>query len=126
VSEAPLTILLGPEQLAELARLVADELRGTPAEPTGLVDAETLAGLLGVSRDYVYDHAGELGAVSIGNGPRPRKRFDVATARAALERQAASPSPRRAPRRRRQRAVALVPNASGAAPRQRPAPGPGE
>jgi len=45
-----------------------------------LVDAAGLAAVLGVSRDYVYAHAGELGAIRLGTGPRPRMRFDPARA----------------------------------------------
>ena len=38
-----------------------------------LLDAE-LAKQLGVTRTWVYQHADELGARRIGNGPRPRLR----------------------------------------------------
>lgn len=41
-----------------------------------LVDAVTLADLLGVERAWVYDHAAELGALTLGTGPKPRLRFD--------------------------------------------------
>ena len=47
-----------------------------------LVDAQTLAGILGCSRDCVYAHAAELGGQRIGDGPRGRLRFDT---RRALE-----------------------------------------
>lgn len=43
-----------------------------------LVDAARVAAYLGVSRDYVYEHAGELGARRLGSGPRARLRFDLA------------------------------------------------
>lgn len=39
------------------------------------LDAAELAKQLGVSRECVYEHADELGARRIGNGPRPRLRF---------------------------------------------------
>lgn len=48
-----------------------------------LVDAQELADVLGVSRDYVYRHASELGAIPLGSGPKARIRFDV---EATLER----------------------------------------
>jgi hypothetical protein len=48
-----------------------------------LVDAAGLAQILGVSRAYVYEHRDELGAVRVGEGRRPRIRFDVDRARAA-------------------------------------------
>ena len=39
------------------------------------LDAHEVAQRLGVSRDWVYEHADELGASRIGTGPRPRLRF---------------------------------------------------
>lgn len=41
------------------------------------LDAQQVAKQLGVSREWVYEHADELGARRIGNGPRPRLRFPV-------------------------------------------------
>jgi hypothetical protein len=58
----------------------------TPGARAPLVDAATIATELGVSRDYVYEHAAELGALRLGGGKRARLRFDPATARAALSR----------------------------------------
>ena len=37
--------------------------------------AAEVARRLGVTRDWVYEHASELHAVRIGGGPRPRLRF---------------------------------------------------
>jgi hypothetical protein len=45
---------------------------------TALVDAASVAEHLGVSRDYVYEHADDLGARRLGSGPRARLRFDLA------------------------------------------------
>lgn len=42
---------------------------------TPWLDAKDVAELLGVERDWAYEHADELGASRIGNGPRPRLRF---------------------------------------------------
>ena len=39
------------------------------------LDAQEVAERLGVSREWVYEHADELGARRIGNGRRPRLRF---------------------------------------------------
>lgn len=39
------------------------------------LDAQEVAERLGVSREWVYEHAGELGARRIGSGRRPRLRF---------------------------------------------------
>ena len=80
------TIRLEPDQLADLARLIAAELSAStaaPSAPVGLVSAATLAPMLGVSRSWIYEHAGELGAVRLG-GARGRLRFDPDAARAAL------------------------------------------
>lgn len=49
-----------------------------------LIDASALAVELGVSRDWVYEHATELGALRLGSGPKARLRFDPAVARDAL------------------------------------------
>jgi hypothetical protein len=84
------------EQLDELADLVAERLRAKPAP--ALVDAQTVADALGVHRDTVYDHAAELGGVKVGDGPRPRWRFDLQTAVAAWQ---PSEPARATPRRRR-------------------------
>jgi hypothetical protein len=48
--------------------------------PARMVDAATLAAELGVSRDFVYAHASELGGKRLGGGPRGRLRFDLAQA----------------------------------------------
>jgi hypothetical protein len=44
--------------------------------PGQLVDAASVARMLGVSRDWVYEHATDLGAIRLGTGRRPRLRFD--------------------------------------------------
>jgi hypothetical protein len=36
--------------------------------------------VLGVDREWVYEHADQLGAVRLGEGPRPRLRFEVGRA----------------------------------------------
>jgi hypothetical protein len=65
-------------QLADLiAERVVKLLRSTERTAARLVDATTVAERLGVSREYVYAHADELGARRIGNGLRPRMRFDL-------------------------------------------------
>ena len=46
-----------------------------PSESTAWLDAQEVAQRLGVSREWVYEHADELGALRIGSGPRPRLRF---------------------------------------------------
>lgn len=70
------------EQIAERVAQLLEERSGVLR--AGLVDAGELARQLGVTRAWVYQHAGELGAVRIGSGPRARLRFDVQGAKEAL------------------------------------------
>jgi hypothetical protein len=91
---------LHPDDLRELARLIADELRQDRLTPA-LVDAKALATRLGVEPGWVYEHADELGAIRLGDGPRARLRFDVQRAREAMAvRAPTTPEPlrRRSPR----------------------------
>ena|SRR5208283_5705800 len=76
------TLTLTDDQLDALADAVAERLaeRSPPASQSGLVDAQTIAAALGISRETVYDHADELGGVRIGDGERPRWRFNLQTA----------------------------------------------
>jgi predicted DNA-binding transcriptional regulator AlpA len=85
-----------PDDLAELARLVADDLaerigdeldalRDAPAPAeTRWLDATEVADMLGIGRDSVYRQKARLGAVKLGEGPKARLRFDAATVTAAL------------------------------------------
>jgi hypothetical protein len=69
--------------LAELISDVLDERTVAAQEP--LVDAQTIARALGVSRKTVYRRKREFGAIAVGVGPRPRLRFDVEKVRRALD-----------------------------------------
>lgn len=60
---------------AHLAEMLNDTRTPPPAPQT--VDAATLAAHLGVTRGFVYEHAQQLGGVRLGNGSRPRLRFDL-------------------------------------------------
>ena len=65
------------EQIAHrVAELVGKHALGTPAPR--FVDATFVARLLGVERDWVYEHATQLGGIRLG-GPRGRLRFDRET-----------------------------------------------
>jgi excisionase family DNA binding protein len=72
------------EDIEAIARRIVELLRNEHATVFKLVDARELAALLGVSVDYVYEHASELGALRLGGGRKARIRFDADTARQAL------------------------------------------
>jgi hypothetical protein len=55
-----------------------------------LVDAGELARALGVEREWVYEHSDQLGAIRLGDGPRPRLRFEVGRAVASFRELSAS------------------------------------
>jgi hypothetical protein len=98
------------DRLADLlAERLAARLSGlTPARAEPLVDAAEIARLHGKTRSWVYEHAGDLGAVRLGSGPRPRLAFSPARVAERLEKvdkPATAPLPEAPqPRRRRQRA----------------------
>jgi hypothetical protein len=82
-----------------------------------LLTAEQLARHLGLNRAWVYEHATELGAIQLGNGPRPRLRFDAQLAAQALQGRrrrnepaaVEKPQPRPTRRRRPPTTVPLLP-----------------
>lgn len=76
---------VAPELVEAIARRVVELLRAEvpTAIPSRLVDAATLAGELGVERDWVYAHAEQLGAIRLG-GPQGRLRFDREAVREQL------------------------------------------
>jgi hypothetical protein len=102
--------------LDRLADLLVDRLAArlgglVPERVEPLVDAVEIARLFGRTRSWVYEHAGELGAVRLGSGPRPRLGFSPARVAAHFER-VSEPTPltlpepaqpRRARRRRADR-----------------------
>lgn len=68
-------------------------------EPTGLLSVDEVADLLGVGAAYVYTHQHRLGVRRLGNGPKPRLRFE----RAAVEQHARGQTQEPAPRVRAKR-----------------------
>ncbi len=79
--------------LHALAREVAELLgRSTPAMAEGLLTARQVAARFNVDRGWVYAHARELGVIRLGNGPRPRLRFDPAVVVQRLATPPASPT----------------------------------
>ena len=90
---------LSSESIEQIARRVVQLLRQNPqphdnqtqtveasehVEPDRLLTAAQLARKLGVNRSWVYQHAHKLGAITLGNGPKPRLRFDPQTTTALL------------------------------------------
>jgi hypothetical protein len=97
----------------EIARRVAELVDDRIREPFQLVDTKTVAHMLDVSEEWVREHAAELGAVRVGDGPKGALRFDAARVRAALERRRLDPPKERQRRRpgQRRRSLGLVPAA---------------
>jgi hypothetical protein len=62
-----------------VAELLGQERPASALAGPRLVDAATLARLLGISRAMVYAKADELGAIRVGSGKRARLRFDPAS-----------------------------------------------
>jgi hypothetical protein len=105
------------DRLADLlAERLAVRLSGlTPARAEPLADAAEIARLHGKTRSWVYEHAGELGAVRLGSGPRPRLAFSPARVAEWLEkvdRPTAALLPKTSQRRRRRQRAGRT--ASGA------------
>jgi hypothetical protein len=74
---------LNRNEIEAVAGRVVELLRANPeganvSAKAGLVDAATVARLLGVSRATVYAKADQLGAIRLGSGRRARLRFDPA------------------------------------------------
>jgi hypothetical protein len=91
---------------------VLELLEGRPGTPASVtVDAGEVARRYGVTAAWVREHADQLGAIRLGNGPKPRLRFDPETVAAAMtvcqegRRPTASETPAPPPLRRRRRAA---------------------
>jgi hypothetical protein len=70
-------LAMDPARLHALAREVA-KLIGRDEPIDGLLTARQVATRFNVDRSWVYALAQELGVIRIGDGPRPRLRFDPA------------------------------------------------
>lgn len=104
-------IHLDDESVTAIAERIV-QLLGVGSIGSESIDATEVARRLGVSRDYVYRHAEELGAVRIGTGPKGRWRFDPVKVEQWLVGSRESESEhRRQPVRpvRRRRTVTLLP-----------------
>jgi len=79
-------IKLDSQTVEEIARRVVALLERRGLGGHELVDAAELARRFGIERSWVYTHAIELGAVKLGNGTKPRLRFDPEVAARVLRR----------------------------------------
>jgi hypothetical protein len=79
-------IKLDAETVEAIARRAVELLEARGATNRELVDAAELARRFGIERPWVYTHAIELGAVRLGDGPKPRLRFDPQIAARVLRR----------------------------------------
>lgn len=74
---------LHPDDIEAIAQRVVELLRLEPAVVEFLTAAQ-VADRFGLTKSFVYEHAAELGAVRIGQGKRPRLRFDPERVKAAM------------------------------------------
>lgn len=96
---------LDREDVEAIALRVAELLRPTVA--IGLVGVEEVVARFGVSRSYVYEHADELGAIRLGDGPKARLRFGLEHVVETLSRtRAMEATPERTRRQRARRSTA--------------------
>jgi hypothetical protein len=81
-------VTLDDADIDRIAKATADRLSETLVAgwQARYVDTGTIARLLGCSSEWVRDHAAELGAVRLGDGPRGALRFQPDRARAGYER----------------------------------------
>jgi hypothetical protein len=95
-------VLLSPVIVEAIAQRVAELLRADRRPTPTLLTPTQVAERYAVSRTWVYEHADELGAIRLGDGPRARLRFDPERVTQALSRaqtQKASPDRARRPAR---------------------------
>ena len=104
----------GLEQLADLvaARVLARLETNTGDD--SLLSAAEIARRYGVTRSWCYEHADELGAIRIGNGSRPRLRFNPQTVERRLEQRSSGPQPALITKPRRHKREIAGHTASGA------------
>jgi len=94
-------VRLHPDEREAIAHRVAELLRDevvacSGPEPAHLLTAAEVAKRFGVSREWVYEHKARLGAVALGDGRRPRLRFDPVRVAEALDKGAATSAPAQA------------------------------
>jgi hypothetical protein len=77
-------LLLSPAMIEAIAQRVAELLRTELGLTPRLLTPSEVADRFAVSRTWVYEHADELGATRLGDGPKARLRFDAKTVSAVL------------------------------------------
>ena len=81
----PMSALETPTLDAATIRAIAREVARLTVPGGGLLTASEVAVAFNVTRGWVYAHADELGAIRLGDGPRPRLRFDPAVVTQRLQ-----------------------------------------
>ena len=87
---APTVAELSPRCIEAIATRVIELLREHTRDlphPESLIDVAELARRTGLSRTWIYEHARELGAIRLGDGPKARLRFNPDTVKRLLERE---------------------------------------
>ena len=80
-----MSALENPALDAATIRAIAREVARLSVPGGGLLTATEVALAFNVTRGWVYAHADELGAIRLGDGPRPRLRFDPAIVTGRLQ-----------------------------------------
>jgi len=78
---------LAPTLVEAIAQRVAELLRAELHPAPRLLTPSEVADRFAVSRTWVYEHATELGAIRLGDGPKARLRFDPDRVRRVLRRE---------------------------------------
>jgi hypothetical protein len=89
-------------------RAIAREAARLTGPEGGLLTVTDVAIAFNVARGWVYAHADELGAFRLGDGPRPRLRFDPAVVTQQLQARR-GPIPASPPSSRMAAVVPLLP-----------------
>jgi hypothetical protein len=87
------TVHLDAPSVEAIALRVVELLGGEAPNPASkMIGTAEVARRLNVSPDYVRQHRDELGGVPLGDGPKPRLRFDSARVDQWLAARSASPA----------------------------------
>lgn len=103
-----MSVTLDSATVEAIALRVAELIGNTDTTACKLIDAAEVAHRFNVSREYVYEHATELGAVRLGDGPKARLRFSPERVVEALSPQPFAPTTGQPSRRRQRRKASSV------------------